>query len=224
LVIALHLYALIGGVVSLAGWVVDAPRLTDWLDTGISIQPNTAVAALCSGLALVLLARGHRHAPVALAAVPLVAGVSSAFQMVTGIALDALNTAFMFGRTWGRTATLETGLMGPPAATCWTLIGIALVLAARGTSVQARRAVPAIAMFTSLIATLSIAGYIYGAGPLYSLPNATAISFQTASFVVAVSLGLMAAIPEHAPMRWLLDAGASGVIARRAIPFVVVVP
>ena len=220
----LWLYALVGGVLSLAGWVADVPRLTDWLHTGISIQPNTAVAATLSGLALMLLARGHRRAPVALAVVPILAGVSSSFQMITGIGLDGLNTALMFGRTWGRTATLEAGLMGPPAATCWTLIGIALVLAARGVSVQARRAVPAIAIFTSAIATLSIAGYMYGAGPLYSLPNATAISLQTATFVAAVSLGLMAAIPEHAPMRWLLDSGASGVIARRAIPFVIVVP
>src|SRR5262249_6217984 len=69
-----------------------------------------------------------------------------------------------------------------------------------------------------------IAGYFFGAGPLYSVPNATAISFQTSTFVAAVSLGLMAAVPEHAPVRWLRDPGATGVVARRAVPLIIVLP
>jgi hypothetical protein len=32
----LYAYVLIGGIVSLAGWILDMPRLTDWYDYGIS--------------------------------------------------------------------------------------------------------------------------------------------------------------------------------------------
>jgi hypothetical protein len=42
----LYAYVLIGGIVSLAGWILDMPRLTDWYDYGISIQPNAAIATI----------------------------------------------------------------------------------------------------------------------------------------------------------------------------------
>jgi hypothetical protein len=45
----------LGGVVSFAGWAADLPRLTDWNDGGISIQPNATIAAFTSGVAILLL-------------------------------------------------------------------------------------------------------------------------------------------------------------------------
>ena len=44
--------AVAGGVVTLAGWALEIPRLTDWKDDGISMFPNTAVYAVLSGAAL----------------------------------------------------------------------------------------------------------------------------------------------------------------------------
>jgi len=41
-----------GGLVTLAGWALEIPRLTDWKDDGISMFPNTAVYAVLSGAAL----------------------------------------------------------------------------------------------------------------------------------------------------------------------------
>ncbi|MBY0307311.1 MAG: hypothetical protein K2Q09_01075, partial [Phycisphaerales bacterium] len=51
-VVACGLYALLGGAISFAGYVFDVQRLTDWDGNGISIQPNAAVCAALSGLAL----------------------------------------------------------------------------------------------------------------------------------------------------------------------------
>jgi hypothetical protein len=50
--IMLGIFATLGGIVSLVGWGFDIPRLTDWDNDGISIQPNTAIAAACAGFAL----------------------------------------------------------------------------------------------------------------------------------------------------------------------------
>jgi hypothetical protein len=38
----LAVYALIGGLVSFFAYVADVPRLADWTNTGISIQPNAS--------------------------------------------------------------------------------------------------------------------------------------------------------------------------------------
>ena len=42
------------------GWPANLPRLTDWDNDGISIQPNAAVAVICAGAALILLSWGRR--------------------------------------------------------------------------------------------------------------------------------------------------------------------
>src|SRR5436190_5419922 len=52
LVLLLGIYVLLGGVTSFTGWAADIPRLTDWDNTGISIQPNATVAVTTAGAAL----------------------------------------------------------------------------------------------------------------------------------------------------------------------------
>src|SRR6476646_9510297 len=75
--IALAAYALAGGALSLAGWGLDLPRLTDWIGVGVSIQPNATVAVVAAGAGLILLARGRRRAAEVLGlVVAFIAGVA----------------------------------------------------------------------------------------------------------------------------------------------------
>jgi PAS domain S-box-containing protein len=219
----LGLYALVGGLISLAGWPADLPRLADWFNNGISIQPNTTVAATLSGMALLCLGWGFRRAAAVLGILVGLIGASALIQYVVDGDFTRLNTTLMFNREWGRTGVIVPGRMGPPGSTCWTLIGAALILNGFD-SPRARRIVPRIALTTFAIAGLSVVGYFYGADRLFSLPYVTVIAFQTATFIAAVSAGIIAAIPEHAPTRWILDEGATGQVARRAIPLIILLP
>jgi len=219
---ALGAYALAGGVASFVGWAADVRGLTDWFDTGISIQPNTCIAVALSGVAVLLLARGRRHAGAAVGVAVSAIGVSALIQILADINLESLNTLLLFGREWGRTGVVEPGRMGPPSAVCWTLIGVALASASAGW--RARRVVPPLALATLGIAMLSVIGYVYDADSLYAQPRLTAIAFQTATFIAALSLASMALVPDLAPVRWLRDAGATGTVARRLVPFIVLVP
>ena len=226
--VALAVYALIGGLTSLIGWAADLPRLTDWLGDGISIQPNGAVAALTSGLALLLLAFGHRYlAYLAALCGALVAAIggSTVFQYLSGTDLN-VDTLLMFERSWGRVGVLSPGRMGPPGAVSWTVIGLALVIASfwRSPGGRIRALVPALASTTTAISSLSLIGYLYGADTLYTIPTSTVIALQTSTFILAVSLGLMLAVPEYGPMRLLTDPGPAGVLVRRILPALIVVP
>ena len=214
-------YALAGGLVSLLGWWADAPRLTDWFATGISIQPNTAVAAACAGAAWILLERGRRRAGALLGALVAAIGAVSVFQYATDVNVASFNTLLMFGREWGRTGVIAPGRMGLPSTICWTLMGVALLLAASENRARTRALTP-LALCTLGIAALSIIGYGFGAGPLYSWPYLTAIALQTASFILALSGAAIAWVPERAPMRWLLDDGATGAVARSILAFILV--
>ncbi|HXK24975.1 MAG TPA: ATP-binding protein [Myxococcota bacterium] len=221
---ALGAYGLAGGIVSFVGWAADRPGLTDWFDTRIAIQPNTCIAVAVSGVALLLLARGRRHAGAALGVATSGIGASALVQHLSGINFDGLNTWLLFGREWGRAGVVAPGRMGPPAAVCWTLMGVALALASAPSGSRVRRAAPPLALLTLGVVMLSVVGYLYGADRLYARPYLTAIALQTATFLTALSLGTLALLPDLAPARWLLDRGATGMVARRLVPFVVLVP
>jgi PAS domain S-box-containing protein len=220
-VIGLACYALAGGLVSFSGWVLDLPRLTDWNDTGISIQPNTTLAVLFAGTGLLLLAYGKLRASAVFGS--LVAAIAGAtlFEWLSGLDLG-IDAILLLGRTWGRVGVVVPGRMGPPAAVSWTLIGIALALATRGR--EARRYVPSLALATLCISALSVIGYAYGASVLYTLPRLTVIALQTSTFILAVSLGLIMSVPERSPTRRMLEDSVAGALIRRAVPILIVVP
>src|SRR5436190_17750002 len=83
---------------------------------------------------------------------------------------------------------------------------------------------PLLTLTPTGLAALSLIGYFYGADNLYSLPALSGIALQTSTFVLAVSLGLLLAVPERGPMRFFTQDSASGILVRRTVPFIIVGP
>jgi len=218
---AAGLYAFAGGLVSFAAWPLDLPAFADWEADGISTQPNAGLAAIFAGAALVCVSLGRMRRAAVLGVAPGLLGAVTLFEHLTGVDLG-IDRLFLFERTWGGALTMVPGRMGMPGSISWTLVGVAIFLLARGP--RARRAAAALGIVVAAIASLSVTGYLFGADGLYSLPRLTAIAFQTATMLLAVGLGLVAAVPERQPMRGLLDEGAAGVFIRRTLPFLVILP
>src|SRR6185436_7688427 len=122
----------------------------------------------------------------------------------------------------GAPATAAPGRMGPPAATSFLLIGVSLILLTRAG--RARGIAVALALVSFSIAWLSLTGYGYRAQAMYTLPRLTGIAVQTASMIAALAVGLIAAIPDHEPLLTLRADSSAGVLARRLLPFVILVP
>jgi signal transduction histidine kinase/ActR/RegA family two-component response regulator len=215
-------YVLLAATTSLAGWVFDVPRLTDWDNDGISIQPNATVAAITSAVALLLLASQRTHLAALCACVVMAIGSATIVEYVSGLDLG-IDTLLMFERPWGRVGTVSPGRMGPPGSLSWTLIGIALLLTIAGGSRQ-RQTAAILGVVVLSISGLSVIGYLFGADPLYTIPTATVIAFQTATMILAMSLGVLVAVPERQPMRALFEHGAAGLLTRRLAPLVLLVP
>jgi signal transduction histidine kinase/CheY-like chemotaxis protein len=219
--VGLGLYAAVVGLTSFVGWVADLRRLTDWYNSGISIQPNTTIAAMAAGAAVVSLALDKRRAAAALGLLAGVIGAMTVIQYVVNVDLG-VDALLLFGRPWGRLGAVAPGRMGPPAATSFTLLGIGLLFAAG--ILRFRPLAPAFGLMVAGIATLSLMGYIFKASVLYTVPRLTTIAFQTSTVLFALGMGLVAALPEEQPIRLLRDPGAAGLLARRALPFIIVLP
>jgi PAS domain S-box-containing protein len=219
--LAFAAYALLGGLTSFAGWAFDLRRLTDWIDSGVSIQPNAALAVACAGAGLLLLAHGRRRAAEVFGvAVALLGGVT-VLEWITRLDFG-VDDLLLFGRTWGRVGVVVPGRMGPPGSLSWTLIGLGLVLAARGG--RGRAAVPPLMGVTMGVSLLALIGYAFGSDILYMLPRLTVIALQTSTFVMASSLALLLEVRERPPVSWLSDLGPAGTLVRRAAPLFVFLP
>lgn len=215
-------YALVGGAVTFAGWPLDVPRLTDWLNTGVSVQPNAAVLVLATGLAIGLGVAGVRRGAQMLgAAVSLTAALVLA-QYVIGVDLG-FNHQLLFGRTWGQATTLTPGRVGPPASSALACLGAAVVMLGFGTP-KSRRMVPALAITAIAIAAFSIVGYLFGARQFFALPWLTAIALPMSTFLIALASAVLLSVPEHEPVRTLRDQSVIGHLARRLTAVLVITP
>jgi len=58
---AIAAYAVVGGVMSFVAWPLDRPGYADWFRGGISIQPNAAICAILSGVAIAFFTFGFRR-------------------------------------------------------------------------------------------------------------------------------------------------------------------
>lgn len=222
--ILLASYTLIGGLMTIGGWIWNIQWLTDWNDDGISMFINTAVCAAACGLAVLLLHLNWRAIickfavsmiGIAVAAV----GAMTMYQHLTGVNLGI--DTYLIYRPWGLRAAMAPMRMGPPAATSFTVLGIGLILA---THLKTRGLASALGACTMAIASLSLIGYWYGADQLFGVARVSGIAFQTSTMLAAIGAALVTAIPERQPVRLLQEESAAGVVARRGLPVVLVLP
>jgi PAS domain S-box-containing protein len=222
---ALAGYALLGGTATLLGWILDAPGLASWGagSEGIVTQPNTALAALGTGAALVCVVVGRERAAQILALAVAAIGGLTLLEHVAQIDLG-IDRVLLFDRPWGALATTSPGRMGPPAATAYLMLGAGVLLSTGPVGGLARFAASVLGLGVCAIGLLSCSGYLFAADTLYDLARYTAIAPQTATIVLALGLGLVGTIPEREPTRALVADSGAGVLARRALPFLVLGP
>jgi PAS domain S-box-containing protein len=218
-VTALALYAMIAGLITIAGWVFNIPILTDWQGTGIAMYGNTGIASVAAAGALLCLCYGRRRPALALGGFAGLIGLATLIEHASGVSLGI--DTLVFQTHWGFRSNMTPGRMGSPAALSFALTAIAAVFLTRS---PGTRAAPIIGMVIVAIGSLSITGYLFGADPLFATPRLTGISFQTSTILLALGLALVALVPERRPMRTLLDPSGAGVLVRRALPFLLMVP
>jgi signal transduction histidine kinase len=211
------------GALALAGWFFDSDLLKG-VHAGITMKANAALAFLLSGASLWLLAgrpygSWYSRAGQALALAAGAIGIATLSQHLVGwnLGIDQL----LFVEAPGAVATTSPGRMGPPASASFTLAGIALLLL-HGGRLESFAQLLSIAI--GLVALLAVTGYAYGAEQLYGVARYSGIALNTATALVALSIGLLASSMDRGLASVAAGERAGSVTARRLLPFAVVVP
>lgn len=217
-------YAILGGAITIAGWAFDLQRLTDWGNDGISMFVNAAVCAILCGAALLLVVAPQpawrRRAARAFAAVAAVIGGLTVLEHLFGWELGI--DTFLLSQPWGQRAAMAPMRMGPPASTSFLVLGAAIILATLGT--RERRLASALAILPVAVASLSITGYWFGADQLFGVARFTGIAWQTSTILIALGVGVMAAVPEHGIVAALRRKDTGGALLRRLVGPIVAIP
>jgi signal transduction histidine kinase len=214
------------GILVLIGWWRDIDALRTIIPGLIATIPNTAVAAIIGGVALVSAVQEKRD--------PRLRTVTRALAA----ALAALGTLFFVERLFGIDLGIDLLLFGdavktfewaPPgrpainSAAVMILDGVALLLIDRRTE-RGRRPAEAVSAIAALIAFLAIIGYMYGVRGLYSFGPRTGMALLTAITLCALSVGILFVRPHEGFVSFIAAADPSGAMVRRLIPAAFIVP
>ncbi len=216
--------AVIGGAVSLCGWVFNIPRLTDWEGDGVSMQPNASLCAALLGAAIWLLARKLTPASIRLARVLSFAVVSIAaltlFEHLSGVNLGI--DTLIAQREWGRALTLSPMRMGIPGSTSFCALGITILLLT-GSAWQ-RSLAGVVPLLPIAISLLSLIGYWFGADSLYGIAAITGIASQTSCIILGLAIGTLALAFEIGIVRLMGRPDPGGQIFRLLLLPVILIP
>ncbi len=213
-------------ILVLSGWIFDFSLLKYLFPTWTNIAPATAVCLLLAGFALTCLRLANfevgqnaseqstcRFAAAAFgAAVVLIA----AFHIAGQFAGRYVLIDFAFIHKTANAARLPS--MAPSTSTAFFLAGAALALA---TTRRFSRLFQTLAVAVFLIGWIEICNVVYGG---QSLSRYTRMPSQTACCFCIVGLGILCSRRDYGLMQLMCHESAGGVIMRRLLPAVLLVP
>lgn len=214
------------GVVVLVGWVLDVQSLMTVLPGQASLKVNTALAFLFAGSSLV--AWTVRNPT------PISKVIQRAAAIGTALIGGATLAEYLFDHNYGidellladRSSWSGSSHPGRPSfgtAANFVLLGVALLLLPSN-RVGARRVAPVLALMVVLVAGLGLLGYLFGVQSLYQIAFYSTMAVHTAATFLVLGVGVLYARTDFAFMAPFRSPNFGGVMARRLIPPVVVLP
>ncbi len=220
--------AILIGAAVLAGWALDIEAARRGIPGVVAMNPGgTALAILLAGVSLWIHAAADSRRLRALAIACASAVVLLALFRLGGywFAWDKGPDQLLFREKLDLEA-LRTGQpnrMAPNTAAGLLLVGLALLLL----NMNSRRGVLAaqlVALAAVFLALLTIVGYAFSTVALTRIEQFIPMALNTALVLGLLGVGILCARPDRGVMGVIKSAGAGGVMARRLLPAVIVIP
>jgi PAS domain S-box-containing protein len=199
----------------LSGWVCNSAVLVSLVPSLPAMMPNTAVAFLLAGLAL--LRREYRDLLFYSMAV-LAIGTLTAIEYLAH--LDFGIDELLFRDPY---FAVFPGRMAVNTSVAFILLGSALALM-KAKSETARRLSRGLAIGVGSIGVIALLGYGYNALTLYQLPPFRGMALPTALAFVVAAIGVHCANPAEGLVRQLCADRAGGTMLRRLLPAALLIP
>ncbi|HLL55656.1 MAG TPA: PAS domain S-box protein [Myxococcaceae bacterium] len=217
---------LVGGLV-LFGWATGNATLKGVRPGFPLMQPNTALALMLTGAALLL--RLREGVPAPWRAAGSACAVAIGFFGLLALVEHATGWHSGLGEVLVPAEVRGTGLRGRPSvptATGLVLLSLALLLFDNRTR-RGRRPAEYLALAVICLAVVATTGYLYGMPGLYGfwprLPGG-GVALHTALSLMLAAAGVIAARPEAGAMAVLLSPRSGGATARRLLLGALVIP
>ena len=209
------------GLLALVGWAWDIAVLKSLNPSWATMKANTAVCFALLGVSLWLFGgsssvRGRLIVNL-LAGASLTVALLSLSQDVFGWHLGIDQLLFV-----DRASASRPGRMAVNTAILLILLSAA-TLRLDPVS-QGRLSSQWLALIASVTASVALCGYLYGVDTLYAVAGFGSLSVNTASCLLLIGVGVLAAQPRGGLMLVVSANTVGGMLARRLLPVIVVAP
>jgi signal transduction histidine kinase len=224
---------LAASVLILVGWATRHQGLQRLFIHGVTVKANTAIGLGLAAVALLL--NASPLVGISWLRRPTVARALARTAALMVAALGAATLAqYVFGASFGidqlffradadAALTATPGRMAAVTAFGFVLLGGGLATldaeAPRGF-----RVAPPLLLATAALGLTALLGYTYGAIPTVGLGQGIQIALPTAVAFILVAVGALVSRPRVGWMRQMLSPHAGGLLARRLLPFAILVP
>ena len=214
------------GVLVLIGWWRDIDALRTIIPGLIPTIPNTAVAAILGGLAVLSAVRAERDARFNTVTLWLAAALTvlgTLFVIERALTVDLGVDLLLFGNSVKGWEGTSPGRPAINSAVVMMVDGLALLLLDVKTE-RDRRPSEGLSAVGAVIAFIAIVGYMYGVRGLYSFGPRTGMALLTAITLCILSVGILFVRPSQGAVSYIAVADPSGAMVRRLIPAALIVP
>lgn len=223
LTLAAGLAACVLGALTLLGWILGVDELKSIVPGTLTMKPNTAIAFLAIGGALLadgpsVPARGRWIAD-ALAVIALLLGAVVGVQYLLGVDLGI--DQLLFREPAGAVGTVNPGRMSPQTTLSFVLLAAALLLARRRAE---DRVLIGLVGIPAILGTLNLLDAFLGPATPTLLSGYTQMALPTAVAFIALSAGILGIRPDGGPLAILQGDDDSAVLVRRLFMAALVIP
>jgi diguanylate cyclase (GGDEF)-like protein len=210
------------GAAVLLGWQFDISQLKTVFPGLVAMAPMTALAMMLSGAALLGLGNARVRAWQAVAFVFPVALLSSLMlaEYLTNKALGI--DTLLFDDAVGRLEVRYPGRMAGTTVGLFLLFALVIVAEAAGSRGGIIYRIGA--SLGLIISSIPVLGYILSTQAFYSSIPYDTIALHTAATFIVLFLGLIVARPEKGWVATVVAPSLGGMMARRFVPIVILVP
>ncbi len=210
------------GALVLCGWWFGVGALVSLSPAYAVMKPNTALGFICLGGSLWNLGRKNEAALRRgrwLAWLVLLLGGLTLAEYALGfdLGVDGLLAARHLDSRWP--ARMTSG-----AAAHFTLLAVALLLLDVRSERSRRRPSEWLALAVGVSSSAVLLGYLYGVDSLYAIRPFSSMALHTALGFLWAALGILCVRPQHGVVRIVANRNPGGVLARRLLPPVFLLP
>lgn len=212
--------------VVLAGWLFDIQIVKSLSPSWATMKVNTALSFLLCGFALWNLSDDRDTAPVRLPgmiAVAIVMAIGGLTISEYSLGVDLGIDEFLMKQAINPAELAAPGRMSAATAICFITLGGALFCQSSG-KILGRSASLLLAWTLAAVSLIAVVGYVYGVETLYPVWPFSSMALHTATLFGVAAFGILGGQSDRSPLGVLALEGSGSAIARRSLPFAVLVP